>query len=176
MLLYVDESAFSHAPGYRRTYAPVGQTPILRHGNTHGGVQAISAVSPRGDLFFKVKSGSFKAQDIVAFLSDILLGNPEYKKFYIIWDGPMVHKSQILKDFVESLKKKPLKLISLPPYSPQLNVDEQVHGYIKRHRLANILFKTTDSLYKAVESSYQWLSDKKELLCKFFQHKDVGFT
>lgn len=175
MLVYVDESAFSYTPGYRRTYAPKGETPVLQHGHTHGGVQAMSAVSPRGELLFKLKSSSFQAPDVLDFLTNLIVAYPDYKEFLVIWDNAMIHRSKLVKDFVANLEHKTIKLYPLPPYSPQLNADEQVHGYIKQHCLANCLFKKAEDLSKAVGNAYKWLSKQTKLLCSFFQHKDVGF-
>ena len=51
----------------------------------------------------------------------------EYPKITMIPDNAAYHKSQIVKDYIESIKKDPyldLELIFLPPYTPQLNPTE----------------------------------------------------
>ena len=52
------------------------------------------------------------------------------KPIYLIVDGHPVHRSTLVKSFVESTEGK-LKLFYLPPYSPELNPDEQVWNQLK---------------------------------------------
>ena len=53
-LLFVDESAFYLLPGVVRTWAPRGQTPLLRHTLAHDHLSVISAVAP-GRLFLRMQ-------------------------------------------------------------------------------------------------------------------------
>src|SRR4030067_3402384 len=48
-LLFIDESGFLLIPAVRKTWSPVGQTPILLHRYCHDRISAISgiAVSPK---------------------------------------------------------------------------------------------------------------------------------
>jgi hypothetical protein len=50
----------------------------------------------------------------------------------VIVDGHPIHKAKLVRAYVDSLKGQ-LKLFYLPPYSPQLNPDEQVWAHVKRH-------------------------------------------
>ena len=51
-LFFIDESGFYPLPSVVRTYAPVGQTPILREWWARDHLSAISAISPEGKLYF----------------------------------------------------------------------------------------------------------------------------
>ncbi|WP_410493153.1 transposase [Catalinimonas alkaloidigena] len=68
-----------------------------------------------------------------------------------------------------------MQLVGLPPYSPQLNADEQVHGYIKSHWFKNRLFTTISELKTAVAQGFTNLTQKPSLIAKFFYHPDVAF-
>jgi len=63
------------------------------------------------------------------FLTRLMIGAS--KPIFVIVDGHPIHKSKLVKDYVESLDGM-LKLFYLPPYSPQLNPDEQVWAHVKR--------------------------------------------
>src|SRR5919109_5063573 len=52
-ILFLDESGFYPLPSVVRTYAPVGQTPVLREWWTRDHLSAISAISPQGKLYFR---------------------------------------------------------------------------------------------------------------------------
>jgi transposase len=59
----------------------------------------------------------------------------EIKRLYnqtLFIDGHPVHKSKMVKRFVESTKGN-LMLFILPEYSPDLNPDESVWSHVKPH-------------------------------------------
>lgn len=146
----------------------------MLHGPLRGGVQAISMVTAKGGLYFKVINGSFKGKNVVEFLADLLY-RFRRKKLLIIWDGATTHKSKEVKHFLSTKSKGRIHLEILPSHSPQLNVDEQVHGYIKQYRLANRLFLKIDDLQKSVEEEYLWLKSQTWLLYNFFFQQKTGF-
>lgn len=171
---YIDESAFSYCPYVCRTYSPKGIRPILRHGYHRGGVQAISMVTENGGLYYKVKSGTLSGEDVANFLRSLLYYFRR-KKLIIIWDGASQHKSDEVKAFLKNEANGRIHLEMLPSHSPELNVDEQAHGYIKKNLLPNRLIYKAKDLKKAVVESYEWLKDQTWLVHNFFFHKDTGF-
>jgi hypothetical protein len=54
-LVWVDEAGFYLLPAVLRTYAPVGQTPIIRHYLTNDHLSAISGITPDGSLYMQVQ-------------------------------------------------------------------------------------------------------------------------
>jgi len=71
-LFFLDESGFYPLPSVVRTYAPVGQTPILEEWWTRDHLSAISAISPEGKLYFHDQDGAITSEDVVAFLEHLL--------------------------------------------------------------------------------------------------------
>ena len=71
-ILFIDESGFYPLPSVVRTYAPVGQTPILREWWTRDHLSAISAISPEGKLYFHCQDHAINSEDVVAFLEHLL--------------------------------------------------------------------------------------------------------
>ena len=131
-------------------------------------------VTENGGLYFHVKEGSFKGADIADFLRSLLYYFRK-QKLLIIWDGAKQHFSQEVKDFLENESKGRIFLQRQPSYSPELNADEQAHGYIKQNILANRLFTKSKDLKAAVEDGYQWLKENSYLVYNFFFHEDLGF-
>ncbi len=174
VIAYLDESAFSYCPYVCRTYSPKGKRPVLRHGYSRGGIQAISFVTENGGLYYKIKSGTLSGADIADFLRDLLHHFRKWK-LLIIWDGAMQHKSQEVKAFLRTEAKGRIHLAMLPSHSPELNVSEQAHGYIKKNLLANRLFYKVKELKNEVSRSYEWLKKQPDLVYNFFFHKDAGF-
>jgi hypothetical protein len=84
-ILFVDESGFYPLPSVVRTYAPVGQPPILREWYTHDHLSAISAISPEGKLYFYTQDYAMNSADVVAFLAHLL--REVSGCMVIIWDA-----------------------------------------------------------------------------------------
>ena len=67
-IVFVDESGFYLLPMAVRTYAPRGQTPILRVPLTHDHLSVIGAITARGQVLFQNQPHSYTAADVVRFL------------------------------------------------------------------------------------------------------------
>ncbi len=118
-IVFVDESGFYLLPMAVRTYAPVGQTPVLRVPLTHDHISAIGALTPEGRLFMQTQERSYKGPDVVGFLRLLLREIPG--KLLIIWDGSTIHRCQAVKDFLAQGAAARLHLERLPAYAPAFN-------------------------------------------------------
>jgi transposase len=173
-IVYIDESAFSYCPSVCKTYSPKGVRPVLEHGFLRGGVQVISAISPSGKLYYQLKSSTLKGEDVAKFLEKLLY-HFRSKNLLVIWDGAKQHSSEEVKTLLKARGQKRIHLEVLPPHSPQLNVDEQTHGFIKKNLLSNRLFYKIKDLRNAVIEGYEHLKDNPWLVHNFFFQKDTGF-
>ena len=174
MIGYLDEAAFSFFPSVWRTYAPKGQTPIVKHGPLYGGIQVMSLITENGRLHYHTKPGSFTSSDVVDFLRN-LLHRYRSRKLLIIWDGAPIHRSREIRRFLEEEAQGRIHLEALPAYSPELNADEQSHGYVKTNRLRNRLFMTMNDLQSSVIAGFEYLKNRKNLILGFFRNQEVGF-
>jgi hypothetical protein len=64
----VDQSGFYLLPAVVRTYAPIGQTPILREQLSRDHLSVMSGITPEGKLLMMEQERSFKGPDVVRFL------------------------------------------------------------------------------------------------------------
>ncbi len=78
-MLWLDE--MRGAPGCGRSWAPIGQTPVIKGTGKRFRVNMLSAISNAGRLRFRLFTGSFTAAVCIGFLGRLL------------WDcaGPKVH-------------------------------------------------------------------------------------
>jgi transposase len=106
-----------------KTWAPKGETPVIRTTGARFGFNMISAVSPKGQMRFMVVGGGIAAKQYCEFLRRLVFKTK--RPIFLIVDGHPVHRSVRVKHFVESVKDK-LQLFYLPPYSPEPNPDEFV--------------------------------------------------
>jgi transposase len=128
-IFFIDEPGFYPLPGVVRTYAPVGQTPILREWWTRDHLSAISAISPEGQLYFHSQDSAINSDDVVAFLEHLLREVPG--QMVNIWDGAPIHRSHRIKEFLANGASPRLHLARLPAYAPELNPGEGLWQQLK---------------------------------------------
>jgi transposase len=85
-----------------RTYAPIGQTPVLREWWTRDHLSAISAISPEGKVYCHSQESGLNSADVVAFLEHLLREVPG--RMVLIWDGAPIHRSQVIQEFLQGLR------------------------------------------------------------------------
>ena len=91
-----------------RTWAPRGQTPILRVKLTRDHLSAISGITLDGRLFMQVRPDSYDAEAVVGFLRVLL--RKISGKIVLIWDGSPIHRAHEIKDFLKRGAAKRLHL------------------------------------------------------------------
>ncbi|MFL5624052.1 MAG: hypothetical protein ACJ788_00460 [Ktedonobacteraceae bacterium] len=71
-IIWVDEAGFYLLPMAVRTWAPRGQTPVLRVPLTRDHLSAISGITLDGRLFLQVRPVSYDVAAVVGFLRVLL--------------------------------------------------------------------------------------------------------
>jgi transposase len=170
-LLFVDESAFYPLPGVIRTWAPRGQTPLLRQWLTHDHLSVISAVTPDGRLFLRMQEQSFESGSVIAFLD--LLQEQIAGKLLVIWDGAPIHRSKLVKEYLAAGAAARLHLERLPGYAPELNPDEGIWHYLKHKELGNLCCRDLVHLREELMAAQQRLCQKPDVIRACF--RQVGY-
>jgi transposase len=160
--VWVDEAGFYLLPAVLRTYAPTGQTPIIRHYLTNDHLSAISGITPDGKLYMQVREDAYKGDDIVCFLKHLLRQIPG--KLLVIWDGSPTHRGQAVKNFLAGGAAKRLHLERLPGYAPDLNPDEGIWQYLKRVELRNVSCDNLDHLRRELRKAKERLRHKTHII------------
>lgn len=148
-IFFEDEASVRTDHHAGTTWGPVGQTPVVIKTGERKSVNMVSAISPRGELRFRVQEDRMNAGRFIDFLK-ALLGSVDGKIFLIV-DGHPVHKAKKVREFVENEAGGRLKLFFLPPYSPDLNPDEWVWNNVKNDRIGrSVIMGANDLKAKAV--------------------------
>jgi transposase len=145
-----------------RTWAPRGQTPILRVPLTRDHLSTISGITLDGRLFMQVRKASYDAAAVVAFLRVLLrkISGP----ILLIWDGSPIHRAKEIKAFLKRGAAKRLHLEQLPGYAPDLNPDEGIWNYLKRVELGNVCCSDLDHLYRELVRARERLRHKRDII------------
>ncbi len=166
-ILFVDEAGFYQLPFVTRTYAPVGQTPVLRAPLSRDHLAVISGVTAEGRLFTPIQDKPFCGEHVVSFLRQLLRQIPG--KLLVIGDGATIHRCQAVKDFLAAGAAQRLHLERLPGYAPDLNPDEGVWNLLKRCEVANRCCQDREELRWELLRAIRRLQRKPHLLRACFQ-------
>jgi transposase len=161
-IIWIDQSAFYLLPMAVRTWAPRGQTPVLRVKLTRDHLAAISGITPDGRLFMQMQDHAFRSEDVVRFLR--LLLRKISGKLLVIWDGASIHRGHEIKTFLARRAAKRLHLEQLPGYAPELNPDEGIWNLLKRVELKNVCCRDLAELATVVRQAKDRLRHKPEII------------
>jgi len=148
-IFFADEASIRTDHHAGTTWAPVGQTPVVITTGERKSVNMVSAISPRGELRFRVHEGKMNAGKFIDFLKALLDSVPG--KIFLIVDGHPVHKAKKVSEFVKEKADGRLSIFFLPPYSPDLNPDEWVWNNVKNDRIGrSVIMSAGDLKAKAI--------------------------
>jgi hypothetical protein len=135
-IVWGDESGFSLLPLAVRTWAPRGQTPLLRVPLTPDPLSVISALTLQGRLFLQVRKDADDGDAVVGFLR--VRRRKIAGKLLLIGDGSPIPPGQAVKDFLSAGAAKRWQLEQVPGYAPDLHPDEGIGNRLKRVDLGNV--------------------------------------
>ena len=112
---------------------------------------------------------TINAQAALDLFRKIEAKHPDADAIYIIVDNARYYRSRLLKEHVEGTK---IKLIFLPPYSPNLNLIERYWKFFKKKVLNNCYYETFDEFKQACKSFFRkrkkYLPELETLLAENF--------
>ncbi len=173
-IVFVDEAGFLMAPLVRRTWAPRGQTPVLRQrGRSRRKVSVIGAlaISPRRRrvraYFGLLPDANFDGPEILAFLRQLrrALGVP----IVLVWDRLKAHSGEPVAARL-TRHRRTVRAYLLPSYAPELNPVELIWGHSKANPLANFAPSQLSDLVDHVHITTLAISDDEPLLRSFIEH------
>jgi transposase len=164
IIVLIDEAGFSLLPGLVRTYAPRGQTPVLKSFLTYAHLSVRSGLTMAGQLYTLVRDRALNSTDSVRFLKHL---RREIKgKLMVIWDGSPIHRKEVRRFMEGGAKHIGLEL--LPAYAPDLNPAEGVWQQLKNVELRNVTCQNLAQLRLELGLAIMRLRNKPHLVRSFF--------
>jgi transposase len=164
------------APLVRRSWAPVGKTPIIRQrARSHQKVSAIAAIATssagrKARLLFALHPGkSINAPRVLNFLRQ--LNRQIQGRFIIVWDRLNTHRAKIVMQWFAFTKRATVEY--LPPYAPELNPVEYAWGYLKINPLSNRPEMEVTSLTQSTRHQTRSIQRMPTLLRSFLNHSTL---
>ena len=99
-----------------RGYAPKGKTPVLATPTRWRKLSMISAISPRGEIAFRIVEGSINTDRFIEFLDALIEGAK--RKIFLVVDNLRVHHAKRVSAWLAD-KTDRIELVFLPPYAPE---------------------------------------------------------
>jgi transposase len=161
ILYFQDEANVSLTALLAKTWAPCGHTPKQRVTGKRGGVAALSAMTPRGQLLFRLMQKRIASAEVIEFLSQMLMHHRR-RHLVVVMDQAPPHVSKATKAFIDNQRR--LHVFHLPKYSPDWNPDEKVWNHLKHQELKGHQARTTSELSTLTHQKLTAMSKNPELL------------
>jgi transposase len=165
ILYFQDEANVSLTALLAKTWAPRGRTPKQTVTGKRGGVAAMSAITSRGNLIFRLHDKRIASPEVIDFLAQ-MLQHHRRRHLVVVMDQAPPHVSKATLAFIESQCR--LHVFHLPKYSPDWNPDEKVWNHLKHQELKGHQAKTKDELSQLTHQKLTSMSYDPELLRGIF--------
>ncbi len=171
--MFWDESGVSLLPVTRRTWAPRGHTPIIRHHFKWKRTSLAAALcyGSRGggaQLAFHQHPDAYDTDSLIGALEQLrrFLGG---QKATLLWDGLPAHRSRVMHAWLRR-QRSWLVVEPLPAYAPELNPVEALWSNLKGVELANLAGDTLGEVIAAAERGIQRIRNTHHLAYSFLRH------
>jgi transposase len=165
ILYFQDEANVSLTAFLGKTWGVRGQTPKVRVTGKRGGVAAVSAISRRGYLLFRLYEKRIASTEVIEFLAQ-MLNHHKTRHLVVVMDQAPPHVSRATHQYIASQRR--LHVFYLPKYSPDWNPDEKVWNHLKHQELKAHRAKTKAELKALTRAKLRKMSRDPELLRGIF--------
>jgi transposase len=168
MIVFIDEVGFGFLARLATTWAPVGKTPVLTRTSGRRELSTFVCLTLSGKIYKRHFGRAIRGEEVVEGLRHLRrhLRGP----IIIVWDRLRAHSSAVVKRYLAT--EPDIYVEQLPPYAPDLNPEEQVHGNVKR-RLGNANPINVAELRTQVDRGFARLRNRPDMLLGFIRHSGL---
>jgi transposase len=174
VVLWLDEMGVRSDAAAGRSWAPVGQTPVIKRTGQRFRVNMLSAISNAGRLRFRLFTGSFTGSVFIDFLGR-LLRDSGGRKVHLIVDGHPVHRAKAVSAWVGRHADR-IELHFLPGYSPELNPVELLNHDVKANAAGRRRPRSAAELRDELRGYLRRRQRQPEVLVRFFNHPSTCYA
>jgi transposase len=132
---------------------PEIKDPILLHAPTRKSIACFGAVNFSTGQFVRMMCKVFNAETFQRFLERLVPHRTSRRRMILVLDNARYHHAVLLRPFLR-LHAAYLRLLFLPPYSPQLASIERVWKLTRRLATHNRYFATLGEVLQAVNTCF----------------------
>jgi len=171
-IFFADEAGCRNDHHSGTTWAPVGETPVVKFTGKRESIGMISAISMRGSMHWRIYEGSMNSARFLDFLKDLI--SDVKSKIFLVVDNVSYHKSAETRDWVKKHESR-IELFYLPGYSPDLNPDEWVWKNVKNDNVARIVPDRPGQLFEIAEKALRMLWGTPAKIRSFFSDPHLAY-
>jgi transposase len=174
VVLWLDEMGVRSDAAAGRSWAPVGQTPVIKRTGKRFRVNMLSAISNQGLLRFRLFVGSFNGPVFIDFLRR-LLRDCDGRRVHLIVDGHPVHRAKLVGAWVAGHAER-IQLHFLPGYSPELNPVELLNHDVKANAAGRRRPRSAGELREELHGYLRRRQRQPEVLVRFFDYPSTRYA
>jgi transposase len=150
--MFQDEARFGRISDARRCWAPAGVRPEVSTQVVREYEYAFAAVSPHDGTLDSLVLPAVHAEAMSVFLAEVSRRHPG-ELILMVLDGAGWHKAKRLQ------VPTTMRLVFLPPWSPQLNPVEHVWDEVREKWFGNRVFDSMDAVEEQLITALQILEE-----------------
>ncbi len=154
-LMFQDEGRFSLLGKPRRCWAPAGVRPVVGARLLRKFSYAFAAVSPHDGVMDSLILPWVNASTMSMFLATVSQRHPD-EYIVMVMDQAGWHIAHELE------VPKNMRLVLLPPYSPEINPVEHIWDALRENCIGNTVFASLDAADKALSKGLRSLESDPE--------------
>lgn len=156
-----------------KSYAPKGQTPVIKKTGQRFSLNMVSAISNKGHVEFMILDGTFNGKVFLEFLQGLI--KYKHHKIFLVVDGHTAHKTKEVNEWLEDHIDR-IELFFLPPYSPELNAQEYVNQDLKTNVIGKKRPINKAQMRNDVEDFMNKRKNDKKQVQKYFHEEHVRYA
>jgi DDE superfamily endonuclease len=147
-LMFQDEARFGRMVRIRRCWAPKPTRPMVNNGYEREFLYVYGAVSPLQGQFDWMITRQMNTQCMSQFLAQV---SRKHQRDFIVMvvDGASSHVAHDL------VVPRNMRLLRLPPYSPELNPQEHVWDELREKEFPNRVYADLPSVQRQLEAGLE---------------------
>jgi transposase len=151
---FQDEARVGQKGTHAYIWAPIGSRPLMVRDNRHDSATIFGAICPERGVGAAVIMPAANVEGMNEHLKELSTQVTPSSIAVVICDGASWHeRSQQL------IVPDNIRLLSLPPYSPELNPMENVWDYLRQNKLCATVWDTYDDILEACKTAWNFLID-----------------
>jgi transposase len=171
-LLFLDETGVHEDAAVGTTWGQRGKTPVVATSGTRRRINAISAISPRGRMWFRCYEGNLNAPRFVQFLEGLL--HDLAKPLVLVLDRHPAHRAAVVRRFLQANRAR-IRVHYLPGYAPELNPDEHVWTKLKS-MFKRAPLRAGEDFDGIVHETLESIRSDRAAVRKFLDHPEVAYV
>ncbi len=126
----------------------------------HAGVKLIGVLNYETGHVFTTEEERYDAEAFLRFLHQVLdlypMGN-----IVLVLDNARIHHAKLIQPFLQKHQSR-LKLVFLPPYSPEMNMIEGLWKWLKSAVIYNVFHRSLDEIREHIQDFIASINETPE--------------